>query len=708
MKNHSIILFVSLLVFLTACDNTGNISSQQESKQITTNLENVSWLRNKLPGDTLAYLRLPSLWQLFFEAKGDALHPVQSLEHNQLQLENIKAGFIETFGEFMPPEAVFPVKTIVQNMVTPLEIAITNATDKSMVPNTLIATTLKQTSLKDLSALIESVSNVAGSQVSIINNFDDEGKASLMVTMMPVYLSFEESSGRLAIFSGLTASQKGLTALLAQKTHASELDKIMSFENSVDQSGKNMELWLNIEAIYEQNKGFIPSSEMQMVSQFGLDQMEFLWLGSASKNGKSEFIMHLAMPDVGVRKFMPKVNSVYDFETAGNPRSVWQFAMPSMTQIQQGFNWAMSFNEDSETLKQQVYAYIEKINQFLTVPLNEIYGIYGQKLVMVTDDSGTWFASKINDKQAHDEMLSKLSQAFKTQSSQKTLAGVKINESVFSTKEFETLVFGDDQDEPEILSLLDMKQYMYYQIEGDYLIQALTPQVLADRANSNNKQKLSHWLTSQQVDWDSSIFAYSAEVRDIQRDSYHTYLTVVHFLANFVNLEIDLFAFPTAQQLQLPNKGRFGFAMDSSNDAMTLRLSYEYSLFESMSVTSTYLSLVVIGVLGAYAIPAYEDYSVRAKVSEKLFYANSDKAMISEYFIEHSTFPSSEFTSQVFTQSEDKLYNPKNGELTIYISENGSTSEWIKLTPKITESGDLTWQCSSNMKINQIPLTCRY
>lgn len=706
MNKITILLLTSLLVFLTACDNKSSDSVESQTLQIATDIENVSWMRNKLPSETLAYFRMPSFWQLFFEAKGDALHPAQKLEANIALVDNIKKGFVETYDQFLPEQAKLAFKTLVQNISSPLEIAIINATDGSMVPNSLVGTTLQNTSLKDLTALTQTVMKEAGSQMSFTKEFDTNGNASLIVAMMPVFVSYDEQSGRLALFSGLTASEQGLQELLSQNQQAKELDKILNFEKSVDDSGKNIEMWVNIEKIYQQNQGFIPASEKQMVTQLGLDKMEFLWIGTASKKGKSEFLVHLEMPDVGVRQLMPRVDTEIDFQTAGNPRSVWQLALPNVEQMNKGFEWAISFNNNPDEIRQEVMTVINKVNNFLTVPLSEIYAIYGQKLLIVTDDSGTWFASKILDVSAHEKMLDKLGKAFKTNSNVKKLAGVAINESVFSTKEFETQVFGVDKDAAEFFQLLDMKQYLYYQIEGNYLIQAFTPQVLADRSNSTNKKTLNNFLNKQHVNWNKSIFAHSAEVRDLSRDVYHTYLSAMVFFANFANVDVDLFAFPTAQQLNLPKKGRFGFAMDSSSEGMTMRLSYEYSILENMSITSSYLTVAVIGILAAYAIPAYNDYTIRAEVGSRLYAVTPEKLVISEYYIENKTFPNTEFLSESVYQSDDVVYNPKNGELTLYITENGSNSEWIKLTPIASSEGYLEWQCTGNLSMQHMPAMC--
>jgi type IV pilus assembly protein PilA len=49
--------------------------------------------------------------------------------------------------------------------------------------------------------------------------------------------------------------------------------------------------------------------------------------------------------------------------------------------------------------------------------------------------------------------------------------------------------------------------------------------------------------------------------------------------------------------------------------------------------------VAIIGILAAIAIPAYQDYTVRAKVSEAVLAATPGKAAVAEYFISQGSMP---------------------------------------------------------------------
>jgi len=58
-----------------------------------------------------------------------------------------------------------------------------------------------------------------------------------------------------------------------------------------------------------------------------------------------------------------------------------------------------------------------------------------------------------------------------------------------------------------------------------------------------------------------------------------------------------------------------------------------FTLIELMIVVA------IIGILAAIAIPAYQDYTIRAQVSEGLNLSAAAKAAVSEYFMDRGVFP---------------------------------------------------------------------
>ena len=66
---------------------------------------------------------------------------------------------------------------------------------------------------------------------------------------------------------------------------------------------------------------------------------------------------------------------------------------------------------------------------------------------------------------------------------------------------------------------------------------------------------------------------------------------------------------------------------------MLKKVQKGFTLIELMIVVA------IIGILAAIAIPAYQDYTIRAQVSEGLTMASASKAAVSEFFADNGTWP---------------------------------------------------------------------
>lgn len=711
IKKITLMIVIMTLVVLTSCDQQqSNQSQQSTAKRLEIKVENASWLRNKLPEKTLAYIRVPTIWNLFFEGNADSLYPALSHDSNKTEVEKLQNALVDTYLVKVPETYKVHFKLLVKSLETPLELAVTNAVDDSMVPNFLMGTTLKNFSHDDLQALIDSLVAESQNMVRVLKPLSDDGKASLMAQMIPVYLDYDLSTGKLALLAGPTASDKVLTSLLGQTKAHDALNGIMDFENSVDQSGKNHQAWVNVKAIYQQNHAMIPPPQKAMMEQMGLADMDFIWMGTAQHSGKGEFIFHVQMPDTGVRKLLPRVNEEFDIQTAGTPDYAFVLSLPTVEQITQGYGFVKSLNPDLQAVDSKVQAGIAKINEYLGMDVADLLRAYGQQVMVVKDDSGLWFAQKNQDKKLHEKVFEIMRNKLDGQTQSKSLSGISIDETSFSLTALIKEFLPDDEDTKKLDEIFDGKKKIYSSIENDYFIWAAVPQILADRSNSNNKRSLKAILQEDlQLNWNHAVLAWATESEYVSRDAYHTYLEVISFIGNIAKSDVDLFDFPTAQDLNLPVKGRLGVSLNSSADFLSLRISYEHSVLESISGSSGVFAVAMVGVVAAYAIPAYRDYTVRAKVMEKMFSVYAEKQIIAESFYSTGAFPNTEFISENFNQSDDFVYNPKNGQITIYFNQyddNSLSGLNITLTPEAIDDGVLVWSCDGTVSRKHYENSC--
>lgn len=138
-----------------------------------------------------------------------------------------------------------------------------------------------------------------------------------------------------------------------------------------------------------------------------------------------------------------------------------------------------------------------------------------------------------------------------------------------------------------------------------------------------------------------------------------------------------------------------------------------FTLIELMIV------IAIISILMAYAIPAYRDYTVRAKAGEALSLSAEIKKYISEKWVVNGNLA-------VLTSGSEGIPNPTEitGEFVSQIAVNAGVIT-VSLTNDTTLNGNtviltphppgsagnagssLLWSCSSTLANKYLPKTCR-
>jgi len=140
-----------------------------------------------------------------------------------------------------------------------------------------------------------------------------------------------------------------------------------------------------------------------------------------------------------------------------------------------------------------------------------------------------------------------------------------------------------------------------------------------------------------------------------------------------------------------------------------------FTLIELMIVVA------IIGILAAIAIPAYQDYTIRAQVSEGLNLAGGAKAAVSEYTMDRGTFPAdNDEAGLAGSTAIDGKYvsevevggSAADGIITVTYGNSAHATldtNTLNLSP-ITSSGSITWTCSSrdgSIEDRHLPAACR-
>ncbi|EMT9664918.1 pilin, partial [Neisseria gonorrhoeae] len=73
-----------------------------------------------------------------------------------------------------------------------------------------------------------------------------------------------------------------------------------------------------------------------------------------------------------------------------------------------------------------------------------------------------------------------------------------------------------------------------------------------------------------------------------------------------------------------------------------------FTLIELMIV------IAIVGILAAVALPAYQDYTARAQVSEAILLAEGQKSAVTEYYLNHGIWPKDNTSAGVAASSTIK------------------------------------------------------
>jgi type IV pilus assembly protein PilA len=134
------------------------------------------------------------------------------------------------------------------------------------------------------------------------------------------------------------------------------------------------------------------------------------------------------------------------------------------------------------------------------------------------------------------------------------------------------------------------------------------------------------------------------------------------------------------------------------------RVQQGFTLIELMIVVA------IIGILAAVALPAYQDYTVRAKVTEVMLAASSAKLGVSEYVTTYSALPpSGSFTPE--SQSTKYVSGVAWDGTTITATAQGDakiSGSTITLTPTLNANGNqANWACAGSIDAKYRPSSCK-
>ena len=129
------------------------------------------------------------------------------------------------------------------------------------------------------------------------------------------------------------------------------------------------------------------------------------------------------------------------------------------------------------------------------------------------------------------------------------------------------------------------------------------------------------------------------------------------------------------------------------------RVQQGFTLIELMIVVA------IIGILAAIAIPAYQDYTIRAQVTEGLNLAAAAKAAVAETFINRGTLPANRTVAGMSANGSDTQgkyvtsVDVAGGVITITYGGTEVNAlvntKTLAMKPWATVDNSVSWQCAN-------------
>jgi type IV pilus assembly protein PilA len=136
------------------------------------------------------------------------------------------------------------------------------------------------------------------------------------------------------------------------------------------------------------------------------------------------------------------------------------------------------------------------------------------------------------------------------------------------------------------------------------------------------------------------------------------------------------------------------------------KIQQGFTLIELMIVVA------IIGILAAIAIPQYQDYTVRTRVSEAAVLADGSKTAVAEFYNTNSRWPGSNVSAGLSASTSiigkyvTGVTVTGNGVITATVAAASGTSGTLVLTPT-ANGGSVSWSCTGTIPAKFLPANCR-
>ena len=574
-------------------------------------------LSDALPAEVGLYLRIPSVLGWIADGQeGRVFEQATAQAGHQAALQQIRNAFAKL--DDLPPSGDAAIKFLLAEQSAPLEIAVFKQ-DGVVSP---LSPILVQTMVR------------ARNEAAFKKQFDE----LLSGSGMPMPYTFDASTGRLQLQVGATPER--FAQLNGGAKNKAVNTEFVAAQNRIDQSGKGLLLWADSQAIAPMLAMVAASSEasnkwvfdaLQGLDGFALGAGS---VGTGSRSGRMALDFYFdpkAMPE-WTQYFQPEPRH-YDFLLSGAPSWVANYSLPTNPKDLDRILRKIESLEDESKAQKPSFDFDAALAGGPSV--RQILTSVGPEMAYFHDAAGTFGALKIRNRAVFNKFIANAGKH----------GFYELREGIhhlrFDSNAF-TGVSALKQDSLALLGRLSVST-VYWVEEGDWLIAAPVPQLLRDRKAISGRISAEKWLQQRSnVAASDQILAFAAHAEGTPTQIWYGYLALLETLGHIGKTNIDLFALPSARDLGLPSAGFAGVSVDYTPQRLGFAVNYGASPGDLIGGGNMLGTVAVVSIMAAIALPAYQDYTLRSKVTTALVQAQAAKVELQELYATNGTLPKSQ------------------------------------------------------------------
>lgn len=690
------LLLLGLLLLLVSCgrdqEAVSTVSSATSAAQEQA-FSQGTWLRERLPADTIVYLRVPSPWRTLL---GPADKTTDRMYQSAAYVAAMSQLRQDLAKDSLSGELAQPLAGLLYRLNSPIEMA-TIAAGRMASPaaNVYLTLALNYPDAASLAAVLIQLPDVDPALA-----FDDQGYAELPLGTSKLILHFDATNQRLSMLGGMYATADAFKTLRASINEGKvEARAELTLEREIDAAGHGMVLWADVEAL----RPILGMAATDEYTRMALDQTKRIALGWGTIDGHGRMSLRAEIAGSTWTRYLPQAERRLDLKTAGPARVALSMSWPVATEVERIVNAIFeSGKADPASSMAEIDA---KLIEVSGLTLAQWFAPFGPDLALYTDDAGDFLALRLKDAEAFKKLLDASQQKLQATLSVTQLNGASIHHLRLPSLVQMGKMLSDLDDQVPELALMQayarVGSHLYWIEQDGWLILSSVPQPLVDRVNLGADQPLSALFETSGSD-PNATFSVAGTLDDAARRTYYAWLGGLSTMAELGGAKLDLITLPTARELALPRQTAMGLSLQLNEKNLRLDLNYAQNPAEFLGGSNGMTAVAIVGVLTAIAVPSYQDYVVRSEVAMALQQASALKMAVAEHYQAEGELPESAEQLGMdlpLLNSDGKVsVDLDNGAILISFTEKSTKKlgdHYLYLLPALDQDDTLEFRCGA-------------